>query len=440
MQALAPDASSLAAARGLVNPARWQRTGYSEDEPFVVWGLCHGSGGRAYQTCVDVVGPAYTCSCPSRKIPCKHALALLLLWVGDEVPAGLPPDWVNEWQAARESRRAAQAARAADPARAEANQMAAARRAEQRADRVEAGLAELDQWLDDQIRAGLASLEQADYQHWDRMAARLVDAQAATVAGTVRRLAAVAGASPDWTGRMLAELAGLRLLTVGYRRSGGLPEALAATIRSRIGFTVSNDSVLAGAPWRDQWQVLALRDEVDDRLVSRRIWLLGRQSGRMAMVLAFAMPGGPLPADLVVGTAVDADLHFYPGAQQLRAVAGTRYGAPEMIDQPGPVGTITDALQRFAEAVAADPWQRRWPVLIEGTLVPAGPATATAVATATWHLVDADGAALPVRTALVEPWRMHAAAGGGPARYAAELGEDGLELLTAFAGGEVIQE
>lgn len=431
VDALAPDASSLSAARALAIPTTWRATGFTEDEPRTVWGLCQGSGRTPYQTGVDLVEPAFKCSCPSRKIPCKHALALLLLWATDRVPPGLAPDWVHEWQAARESRQAGRAARAVDPARIEANEKAAARRAEQRADRVEGGLAELDQWLDDQIRAGLAGLDQADYHHWDRMAARLVDAQAGTVAGAVRRLAAVPGASPDWTGRMLADLAALRLLTTGYGRAGRLPEPLVATIRSRIGFPVTLESVRAGRPHRDRWQILASRDEVDEQLVSRRIWLLGRDSGQPALVLAFAPPGGALPADLVVGTAVEADLFFYPGAASLRAVVGDRHGEPTAVRVPGPAHSVSGALQQFAAAVAADPWQRKWPVLIEATLVPGEDR---------WHLVDAMGDALPIRAGLMTPWRLHAAAGGAPAMYVAELGEDGLELLAGFVAGEVIRE
>src|SRR5918997_1534605 len=76
--ALAPDDSSVSAARSLLNPARWSETGSTD---ILVWGRCQGSGRTPYQVSVDLAGPAFRCSCPSRKLPCKHALALLLLWV-----------------------------------------------------------------------------------------------------------------------------------------------------------------------------------------------------------------------------------------------------------------------------------------------------------------------------------------------------------------------
>ena len=97
-------------------------------------------------------------------------------------------------------------------------------------------MAELERWLTDQVRQGLAGASRSGYGHWDTMAARLVDAQAPGAAGAVRRLAATAGA-PE---QLLAELGLLWLLVRAYRRLDEIPPALAATVRSRIGFTVGH--------------------------------------------------------------------------------------------------------------------------------------------------------------------------------------------------------
>src|SRR5687768_1509343 len=106
---LAPDDSSVSAARRLLDPARWSETGSTE---ILVWGKCQGSGKTPYQVSVDLTGPAFRCSCPSRKHPCKHALALLLLWVrgGGDVAdvaqaAGFAQDWADELAQRSESAR-----------------------------------------------------------------------------------------------------------------------------------------------------------------------------------------------------------------------------------------------------------------------------------------------------------------------------------------------
>src|SRR5579863_8886303 len=94
---LAPDESSRRSAVALGRPARWTGAGVAGD---VLWGLCAGSGKNPYQTIVDLSGPAYKCSCPSRKFPCKHALGLLLNWANGSVPGeSAPADYAAAWLA-----------------------------------------------------------------------------------------------------------------------------------------------------------------------------------------------------------------------------------------------------------------------------------------------------------------------------------------------------
>src|ERR671918_804409 len=94
VRTLAPDASAARAAEGLADKRRWSGTGRTES---AAWGLCQGSGSSPYQTAVDLSGPAYKCSCPSRKVPCKHALGLLFLLAGDAIAQAKAPDWVATW-------------------------------------------------------------------------------------------------------------------------------------------------------------------------------------------------------------------------------------------------------------------------------------------------------------------------------------------------------
>ena len=106
MLSLAPDPSARRTARALAADKGWCESGISSDAelPPTVWGLCQGSSAQPYQTCVDLTEPAYRCTCPSRKFPCKHALALLLRWATGWVPQAQAPAWVREWQASRVDR------------------------------------------------------------------------------------------------------------------------------------------------------------------------------------------------------------------------------------------------------------------------------------------------------------------------------------------------
>src|SRR6187399_468059 len=111
----APDAASLAAGRKLATPGPWSELGSNET---LVWGRCQGSGKTPYQVSIDLTGPAYRCSCPSRKFPCKHAIALLLLWVagdGSVADAAEGADFAQAWAETRAQRSAQRATRSDKP-------------------------------------------------------------------------------------------------------------------------------------------------------------------------------------------------------------------------------------------------------------------------------------------------------------------------------------
>src|SRR5438270_12332370 len=99
--ALAPDESSRKAARGLAKPGPWSELGSTES---LVWGKCLGSGKTPYQVTVDLTEPAFKCTCPSRKFPCKHGVALLLLWAagdGSVADVASAAEFAGEWSQER---------------------------------------------------------------------------------------------------------------------------------------------------------------------------------------------------------------------------------------------------------------------------------------------------------------------------------------------------
>jgi SWIM zinc finger len=413
---LAPDAPSRRTAQALASAGSWPLTGARE--PDALWGECRGSAATPYRTAVDLSGPAYHCSCPSRKFPCKHALALLLLWADGEVKdsPGDPPAWAASWLAVRADRTTAN-----EPKDLKADPTAALRRAEQRENKVAVGLAELDRWLCDQVRQGLAGSQQAGYRHWDDIAARMVDAQASGLAERLRGLALVPHSGPGWDGRLLEEYALLRLLAAAYGRQADLAPPLRDTVRARIGFTVRQADVLATGPRiRDRWQVLARRDLDQDRLRSRRMWLRGRTGGRYALVLSFAAAGQSLDDSLTVGTEVDAELAFYPAAVPMRALVAVRH---DQVGASAPAGdTVAELLTSWAQALGADPWLDSWPAVLTAT--PARPGRPC--------LVDGRGDALPLHPGAGACWPLFALSGGGPLTVAGEWSSRGLWPLTAW--------
>src|SRR5688572_2709929 len=295
--ALAPDASSAKAGQGLASLRKWVSTGRAED---VLWGLCQGSGSKPYQVRVDVGEPAYKCSCPSRKFPCKHALGLFLIAAGDlnNIKEAKSPDWVTEWVESR-SKRAEQKAKKQDAASAEpVDPAAAAKRVAERAKKMSAGMEEVGRWLGDLARQGLATAPTQPYSFWESRAKRLTDAQAPGAARLVGEMGGIASTGEGWQGRLVSRLGRLYLLSEAYGRLDSLPEPTRADVISLAGLPVKQEEVLARPGVRDVWDVIGARVEMEDRLRVRRTWLRGRQTGRTALVLAFAFGAAPLDMSL----------------------------------------------------------------------------------------------------------------------------------------------
>ncbi|WP_217235143.1 SWIM zinc finger family protein [Streptomyces sp. AC555_RSS877] len=431
--ALAPDAASRKAGSKLGAAGPWSEAG-SGDEG-TVWGLCKGSGSgsKPYQTVVDIAdasGPAYKCSCPSRKFPCKHALGLLLLWAGGDgvVPSAQPPDWAGEWIEGRRKRATEKrAAGAAGSSSGPGDPEAARRRAERRAERITAGATELEQRLADLLRGGLAGAEQAGYGLWEETAARMVDAQASGLAARVRELGAIPSSGPGWPVRLLEECALLHLLDQGWLHRERLPDGLAATVRARIGLSASAD----GPPVRDRWLVLAQYDTADARLTTRRIWLYGAESSRTALLLSYGAAGRAPELALPVGLALDAEVSAYPGAGQQRAALGEQFAPPAPAATRPPGVTPAQAADRYGEALRDDPWLDSVPVTLDRVVpTPDGDS---------WQLADADGdEALPLTPAARSRpglWRLVALSGGAPVKVFGECGHRGFAPLTAWPEG-----
>src|SRR5262245_19429 len=102
IEQLAPDQASLGAALKLMKPASWPMLARVADAA-LLWGECQGSGATPYRVIVSPGDVGYKCTCPSRKFPCKHVLAVM--WMHCDKPErfepGAAPDWVQDWLARR---------------------------------------------------------------------------------------------------------------------------------------------------------------------------------------------------------------------------------------------------------------------------------------------------------------------------------------------------
>lgn len=425
----APDPKSLAAARKLARPGPWSDTGSTDT---LVWGKCQGSGSTPYQVSVDLTGPAFKCTCPSRKFPCKHGLALLLLWVdGDGAIEDVTEvaGFASDWQADRVERAARTVARADRATSEPADPEARAKRLAQRLERMDAGVDDFERWLCDLVRDGLAGARQRTYEQWDATAARLVDAQLPGLADRVRSMGGDVHRRADWTDHLLTEIGRWFLAVSAWRRRDELATSQLGDLRTFLGWSVATDEVLAGRTVDDTWHLLGVHRTDDGRLQAQRSWIRGTTTGETAVVLDFAAVGGALRTAQVTGSMIAATVAFHEGAAPARA---TFVGEPRVTgrstDLPAPTSFV-DVLDLHAGWIAANPLVGRLPAVVRAAVAVDDRGSGL--------LVDVDGAGMPLAVG-VDPWPLLAITGGHPTDLFVELDQGAARPLSVVVEGSLV--
>lgn len=451
---LAPDRGSVTAATSAADPASWSSAGHDH---VGVWGTYLPASAEPYDVVIDLRGPAFRCSCPSRKLPCKHVLGLLLLHAHHRVaPANRLP-FANRWLRQRDVHQAAPPNAHDDrtaiaPAEPDAPSTPATidpstggaplrpphdpardQRRLDRAERMRAGLVELDRWLADRLRGGLAAPELSDATTWERAAARLVDAQCGGLANRMRRVAARVGEHAGWHEDVLEELALLHVLARGAQRTSMLPEDLADAVHLATGLTVAKDDVLAGVPSTATWLVAGESRTREDRITVQRTWFCAPPAGAgttWAMSLSFGTFGNDVASEFEVGHVVEADVHWYPGGIALRALVGRQHSVPRPASAPPQGATVLDAVAGAGVASAHEPWIERYPVLLSATPVPLG--------NGRWALADPTGS-VPIVPGFWRTAELVCASGGEPITVMGEWSVDGVQPLTLWCDGAAVR-
>lgn len=406
---LAPDPSLAKSGQGLAHVRHWVTHGCDES---ALWGECQGSGKKPYQTQVDLGEIAFKCSCPSRKFPCKHGLGLLLLYVAE--PAAVPrtdrPAWVSEWLAGRQVRAEKKATAAKEPK--PVDREAQAERRDQRLKRIRDGMTELHLWVTDWVKSGIAWAPTRGWDYFDAQARRLIDAQAPGVARRVHELGSIAARGAGWQRPFLERLAVLHLLCRAAARIDELSDNDRANLFTAFGIPVSQDELAKLPAVRDVWYIASQTVETEDRLRVQRTWLLGRQSGRPALILQFAHGAAPLDTSLHPGNEFDGEVVFHPGTGPRAAVRTTPV---KCTPAAAPIGcdSLGAALDSYCRAIASNPWIDRFlfPVRDVVPIYDGG----------VWSVIDKTGESLRLSISAKIGWRLLAISGRSPVDVTAEF-------------------
>lgn len=392
IEALAPDQGSLSSAKKLLKPSGWPCI--CEDGDGLLWGECQGSGSTPYRVSVTEADAGYKCTCPSRKFPCKHSLALMWMRAEGKVPftRGTAPGWVTDWLSRRRgpsSNSAAAAPRAsidaanveepaqkADPRAEEKARASRERSRKERDAAIIGGIEELDIWIGDQIDAGAAAFASNPAPACRTMAQRLVDAKAGGLATLIDTLPSRLYTVPEIRRSIAAvrELGILHLIGAAYRRQDQLPAALKEDVRQTAGWNTTREALLsdpAAVRRASCWRVWLTRAEVQpDKLRRIETWLFDGTSHAVLIDYVPVSLGAP-GSGYVAGEKFDAELVYYPSPVPHRAlIFQAKSGSEPFADGLGlPEQSLSEAFGNYVAALALKPWLGEHPLFFKGARI-----------------------------------------------------------------------
>jgi hypothetical protein len=349
-----------------------------------------------------------------------------------------PPDWVSDWLTSRAKREEKQKEKVSHPESVD-NRGDQARRIAARVSKVKAGVEDLHLWLKDLIRQGLASIQTESYNFWEQPAARMIDAQAPSLARQLREMSTIASSGKGWEERILFQLGKLQLVLEGFQRIETLPLGIQADIRTQIGWVQTQSELFGVNSTKNEinssvsekkngdkeiesnkleeniWLVMGQQIETEERLRINRTWLWGTKNNRAALILQFAHGTKPFETNFIVGAYLEAELAFFDSSYPLRAVIKNRKESTSILLTDSITDSIKDilgsetidiAIAAYSNALACNPWLERFPFLIR--------AVVPILIEGQMFLSDRNFSLIPISARFERKWILLALSGGHP--------------------------
>ncbi len=168
----------------------------------------------------------------------------------------------------------------------------------------------------------------------------------------------------------------------------------------------------------------------DDNLRYRRTWLAEERSGRIALLLDFAWGGQGFETNWIVGSAIEGELVFYPGAYPLRALVRKHRPYYQPLEGPEGFSELERFARAYADALAANPWLLSFPCLLSGVRVFREEGI--------FWLADQEQRVIPLSSGGDAAWKLLSVSAGRSVQLFGEW--DGRELgpVSVLADGRVI--
>lgn len=360
IQTLAHNLPAFKAGKRLSNLHLWLAYGRSDR---VVWGQIKGSGPKSYFTQIDIQDLAFKCSCPSHQFPCKHSLGLMLVFTQiNEQNISTEPEWVQGWINKRRSKTEKPKVNKIQTAQdKERLKKAKEKRQANRMILVNSGVQELSLWLEDIVRVGLLELPKQTPAFYNKMIARMIDAQASGLARWVRILSQTNYSDTEhWHEEVIDKLGKINLLLKSWKNYKNHSPLQQLSLRNMIGWSQStkdlrSDATVTGVS--DHWIVLGQETEENDDIITQRNWLWSCESNKCCLILNFGSRFAPLESTIISGSILDAEVVYFPATLPQRGIIKQQHNLLDKLETiPRFLSNFEQLQNEMIRLEEIDPW------------------------------------------------------------------------------------
>lgn len=415
----APDITTAENAKLLVTKRKWKNLAGNEN---FVWGECQIGGGNNYKVGIKLSEPSFSCECKSNKSPCKHIVALFLLFINGADGFRITndfPSWMDNWQTTKK------------PTKTKEELLKIAEQKNKNKNKrillMQEGLQELEIWLLDLIRQGFALIETLDVEFWKGISSRMVDAKLGGLARNLRALSSLPSSGLNWPEKMLEEIAQIYLLLKGFNNLDQLPEILQTELLAIAGVNFKKEDLLQLKGIQDDWMILGQVKGIEENLSFRRTWVKGITSNRMALILEFVWGDAAYMTHWPSGKIFKGELIFYPSTHPLRVLVKDHSPVFADIKKIEGYSTLEKFLKAYAQAIGNNPWLLNFPCYLE-KLTPI-------VFEDELLLIDEENKQISMGKIIAAHWKLLALSGGHPINVFGEWTGDSFFPLSCFIEG-----
>lgn len=410
----APDSRTLSQARGLFFAKRWK---ILEGNGQYLWGEYETAHGHQHKAFVRLEPPLFRCSCKSRRRPCKHSLALVLLFL-NRPDAWVVKDEMPEWAV-----QYVQQKEVPKPPKINVSQQ------EKRILLMDQGVTELEKWLLNIIQQGLAQF--TNPSDWENMAARMVDAKLGTIARRLRYCKALFF-NENWLDSITEEVGSLYLFVRAWQQKSSLTKSKKQILLQAAGWNIRKDTILQNPAIQDNWLVLGLTTGTEDKLTFRRTWIRGEHSNKLALILDFSYGSRGFEDHWVLGSVLSGALVFYPGDAAVRAIFKSYESSRTPYDFKPAYQNFDELGEAYSSILAISPWVQTFPCLLNDVYPQFDKEKASFI------LWDKNGHGLQMNASSAS-WQFLAISGGHPITVFGEYNGRVFTALSVIDQGSVME-